>query len=266
MSESKYIEFAVTSMVITPKVVVTDSPATVKADIRNLNDGAGICKVILKVNGIEGETKEVTLEGSETKLVSFDVTKSTGGKYDIEINGVSEPLIVAKLKKYTSPLYKYSVSFPGGWAINDKNPALVKMESKSGLPGLVITAKGLKSPAVVDAEKLEEAIKPGIINNSTQVFISDEKVRLDKEIQGYVISYTGKVNAQEIMFKQLNLVSGQALFGIAIATYPGNQWDAWHVVADAILESFVPPTPGSFPLPPPPAPKPAPPPPPKPTP
>ncbi|HEX76672.1 MAG TPA: hypothetical protein G4O12_08880 [Dehalococcoidia bacterium] len=91
-------EFEVTALNISPTEVAKGEPTTVTADVENIGVSGGTYIATLTIDGVEAETKEVTLTAGAKERVVFWVTKDTPGTYYVELGGLSGTLRVRELK------------------------------------------------------------------------------------------------------------------------------------------------------------------------
>lgn len=95
---AKRAEFEVTSLNISPTEGVKGEPTAVTADVENIGVSEGTYIATLTIDGVEAETKEVTLIAGAKETVVFTVTKDTPGTYHVELGGLSGTLRVRELK------------------------------------------------------------------------------------------------------------------------------------------------------------------------
>ena len=62
--------------------------------ISNNGDLTGTYEVILKINNVIEDTKEVTLVGGASQMVTFTVVKDTAGTYDVSVSDLSDSFTV----------------------------------------------------------------------------------------------------------------------------------------------------------------------------
>jgi len=91
-------EFEVTALNISPTEVAKGEPTTVTADVENISAREGTYIATLTIDGVEAETKEVTLTAGGKETVVFTVTKDTPVTYYVELGGLSGTLRVRELK------------------------------------------------------------------------------------------------------------------------------------------------------------------------
>ncbi len=86
--------FITSNLSITPVRMKPGDTATVSVIVTNTGDRQGTYKVILNVNSIAEDSRDVTLVGGESKSVTFNITKSQPGTYAISIDTLSASLVV----------------------------------------------------------------------------------------------------------------------------------------------------------------------------
>jgi hypothetical protein len=94
----------ITSLDLTPTEAIVGQTVTVSATIVNFGGKSGFGKVTLTVNGIEVDTKYVTIAGGETETVTFTLVENLVGTYVVEINGY----VVGSLKVKLSLVFEIS--------------------------------------------------------------------------------------------------------------------------------------------------------------
>jgi hypothetical protein len=62
---------------------------SIGATITNTGDLSGTYEVALKINNAVAETKQVTVDGQATALVTFSITQNFAGTYAVSIDGLS---------------------------------------------------------------------------------------------------------------------------------------------------------------------------------
>lgn len=235
-------EFKIGHLVITPKLVLVGEPAIANVEITNVGEATDTLKAILKVDGVEVETKEVIILGGETKAVSFEVIRYIGGDCAVEIDGATGNLCVAKLITYSSPKYAYSISYPEDWRLDASDEANVSMMTPVGFPILMVAVDVLEEEPTLT---LEERYQAGIEEMSETPgweILSTKKVREAEALPGYEVIATFTEEGINYKSKMLLMASGRLEF-VAMVLAVEDQWDDWAAVSDAILQSFVPPSP-----------------------
>jgi hypothetical protein len=98
-------KFSVFDLNIAPASVKTGEIVTVTATVTNSGGSQGRYTVSLRVNGVEEEKKELTLNTGAVEKVSFTVKKSAAGTYSVDVNGLAGQFTVKEEAKAspTSP-------------------------------------------------------------------------------------------------------------------------------------------------------------------
>ncbi len=234
----KPAELEVSSLEVTPELVLPGQEATVEAGVTNVGEVKGTFMTTLAVNGIETDTRPVTLAASATDRASFTVVRDLPGSYDLSINGQSATLTVAETETYSSEQYLYSISYPSGWVIDDSTPDRVII-AKPGVADLGVTVNILPVGTSLDEHY---AI---VVYNTKRDFpdlqeLSCTEVKEDGAVVAYdaMFAYTD----QGIKIKMRLVLSKRGRYGFARwseareAVYEQNK-----PLLDACLESFKPP-------------------------
>ena len=108
----KPAEFKVSNLRITPEEVKVGGDATLKVNIKNTGEVEGTCPVILKVNGVEAETKEVVVAAGGIKAISFELTKGEPGTYTIDLEGLIGEVNFRELKPAEFKLTEDIIIYP----------------------------------------------------------------------------------------------------------------------------------------------------------
>ena len=67
--------------------------------------------MVLKINGVEEESKQVALDPDEQQVVTFSVVKAEMADYTVDINGLSASYVVKEKQAPTPPLPVEKVDF-----------------------------------------------------------------------------------------------------------------------------------------------------------
>jgi len=92
----KRAEFEVSSLNISPDVVVSGDLTTVTADVENIGEVEGTYTVTLTMDGLEMQTQEVTVAAGARETVTFSVVKAAAGTYQVGIAELTGTLTVLK--------------------------------------------------------------------------------------------------------------------------------------------------------------------------
>lgn len=87
-------EFSLTSLYIVPKEVVAGEATTVSAQVENIGGTEGTYAVILTVDGVTVEAKDVTITPGSSTVVTFSLVKEAPGTYEISVGNLRLTLIV----------------------------------------------------------------------------------------------------------------------------------------------------------------------------
>jgi len=77
--------FEVGPISATPRVATLCKPTTLKAEVANVGEIEGTYTAVLQVDGVEVETKDITVAAGKKATVSFRLTKDDEGDYDLAI-------------------------------------------------------------------------------------------------------------------------------------------------------------------------------------
>jgi transcriptional regulator with XRE-family HTH domain len=94
--------FTVSDLSISPAEIDPGDTATVTAVIRNTGDLSGSFDAVLRINDNIAETRQITLAGQSSQVVTFTVTPASTGTYTISVDGVSGTLEVAAPAPFTT--------------------------------------------------------------------------------------------------------------------------------------------------------------------
>ncbi len=117
--------FTISDVKATPVSVTAGQMVTITAKVTNGGGTAGECAVELKVNGVAIETKKVTVSAGASETVTFSVTQSTAGRYDVSVNSVTasftvvapEPAVTVEPAQTTTTTGPPHVRGAGNWVI-----------------------------------------------------------------------------------------------------------------------------------------------------
>lgn len=101
-------KFEVISLDIKPIEVMAGETANITAEVKNTGGSEGSYTAILKIDGIQVETKEVTVSSGISQKVSFTFTKDAAGRYSVEVAGLTG---VLKVRLLTDILKQLKVAY-----------------------------------------------------------------------------------------------------------------------------------------------------------
>ncbi|MFC1965302.1 CARDB domain-containing protein, partial [Chloroflexota bacterium] len=90
--------FNVSDLSVTPNKVDFEESVSISILITNTGDLTGSYEVSLKIDDKVPRTKEITLDGGDSKTVSFSVSPDTAGKHTVNISGLWGTFEVAEHK------------------------------------------------------------------------------------------------------------------------------------------------------------------------
>jgi hypothetical protein len=100
-------KFEVVSLDIKPPEVMVGEAAGITAIVENTGGSEGTYAVILTVDGVTVEAKEVAITPGSSKVVTFSLVKDAPGTYEIGVEGLSSSLVVKEELVITEFELKY---------------------------------------------------------------------------------------------------------------------------------------------------------------
>jgi len=88
--------FTMSNLVISPTQAIAGRAVSIMCDVANTGDVEGACPVSLKVNGVQADSKEVTVAAGATQTVAFSLVKDIGGTYNVAIGELTGNLVVSE--------------------------------------------------------------------------------------------------------------------------------------------------------------------------
>jgi len=225
----------VSSLDVTPALVLPGQEAKVEAGVANVGEGKGTLTVTLAVNGVETDTRLMTLAAGASDKVSFTVIRDLAGSYDLSINGVSATLTVAEVETYSSEDYLYSISYPSGWILDDSTPDSVGVV-KVDIAGVGVDIDILPVAASLDelyalkVEELREELRPVAKKRVINTLILDkvaeeEKVEITSpEVDNKVEEILGDAKDKEKMRRFLALPQVRESIGESLRSQKTMDW------------------------------------------
>ncbi|MBA7504326.1 hypothetical protein ES706_02961 [subsurface metagenome] len=86
--------FALSEFTVMPHIVQVGEPVTAGITVANIGGCEGSYTVVLKVNDVIEDSKEITLAVGESQEVSFEVIRESAGDYSVDINGHTASFVV----------------------------------------------------------------------------------------------------------------------------------------------------------------------------
>ena len=87
-------EFQVTSLELTPDVVVSGESTIVTATVENIGDEKGTYRAILQVDGKNAVVRLVIIEAGETAEIEFTLLREIGPSVLVEVGGITKSLTI----------------------------------------------------------------------------------------------------------------------------------------------------------------------------
>lgn len=234
----KPAELEVSSLVVTPALVLPGQEAIVEVDIANIGEVDGTLEAILKVNGVDTDSRILTLAADARDKTSFTVIRDLDGTYDISIEGQSTTLTVAEVETYDNEIFNYTISYPNGWVLDDSDPNKVSMV-KSGIANLGVSVDILPVGTSLDEHY-------AIVVDNTKSSYPDlrELSRTEVIEDGDAIAYDAMFSYtyEGVKFKMRVVVSMMGRYGYAVwASAREAVYELNRPLLEACMESFKPP-------------------------
>jgi hypothetical protein len=107
-------EFEVISLVIKPTEAVAGETVSITAVVENIGGSEGTYALMLTVDGVTVETKEVAITPGSSKVVNFSLVKDASGTYEIGVGELSSSLTVKEKLVIKEIELKYDDGSPDG--------------------------------------------------------------------------------------------------------------------------------------------------------
>jgi hypothetical protein len=88
--------FTVSDLSVTPQSVEGDERVSVGVLVTNAGETEDTYVVVLKIDGVVEETREVTLSSGVSKEVTFAVSRAAAGSYEVSVEGLHEEFTVVE--------------------------------------------------------------------------------------------------------------------------------------------------------------------------
>jgi hypothetical protein len=95
--------FTTSALTIYPREVEAGEFVTIRVDVTNTGDLAGSCDVVLKIDGVVIDTKEVILTGKTVQKVAFSVARDVAGSFTVNIDRLSGTFTVTAVLPVPAP-------------------------------------------------------------------------------------------------------------------------------------------------------------------
>ena len=88
--------FTLSNLVISPQLVLPDREVSIACSATNSGEVDDYCPVVLKINGIAVNSKNVTVSAGATEIVTFNFSSNLAGSYKVEIGDLSGTLEISE--------------------------------------------------------------------------------------------------------------------------------------------------------------------------
>jgi hypothetical protein len=96
--ETRPASFTIYNLMINPAKARPGESITVTTSVANTGDLTGSYNIILMVDDVFVDNKEVTVPGGTNKVVTFELSKDTIGSYSVGVNGLSGSFVVEAIE------------------------------------------------------------------------------------------------------------------------------------------------------------------------
>lgn len=92
----KPAEFKLENLAVSPGQVRLDQEAKITVDVKNNGEVKGTYRAVLKADGVEAGSQEISIEPAATGNIAFTLARKQPGMYAIDVNGLTGTLKVLK--------------------------------------------------------------------------------------------------------------------------------------------------------------------------
>lgn len=107
---TKPAEFQITDLEVNPSSVLINEVVKISVKLTNIGEETGSDILTLKIDGVEKESKEITLAGQAYEIVEFEVIDASSGTHSVEIGNLFESFTVEDLAPASPNTRLYSLS------------------------------------------------------------------------------------------------------------------------------------------------------------
>ncbi|MDD5287541.1 MAG: hypothetical protein PHY28_00280 [Dehalococcoidales bacterium] len=212
----KPAEFTFSDLVLSPAEAEVWQEVTATAKVKNIGQLEGICTAVLKINGAELQSKNISLIGGAIETVTFTFKRDVGPSCDVEINGLTRTLVVKEgilpvlsigdkwVVKWTVDDFEYNVTMEvtGEDVTNGKNCYAMQVTFEPAFQGIVSSAIAKYEKATMQEVKTQMS---GKINDMSFVAVT----AFSHEISGSTL-YPTAVGAEYRMITTENTITNAA--------------------------------------------------------
>jgi len=107
IARTRPADLVVSGLTISPTQVDAGQAVSISVQVANKGDLAGSYKLTLKINNTAVDTRDISVAGGTTQTVYFTSTQSTGGTYNVDVNGLTgtftvKPVVVPTPAAFTT--------------------------------------------------------------------------------------------------------------------------------------------------------------------
>jgi hypothetical protein len=95
--------FTSSRLSVSPGAVYVGDAVTISVLVTNSGEAAGSYSLMLKIDGVVEEIKEITLDAGASEEVTFTTTGNTAGTHSVEVGGLSGSFTVMEVPPETAP-------------------------------------------------------------------------------------------------------------------------------------------------------------------
>jgi hypothetical protein len=231
----------VTQVTVSPWFVFPGEEVTITATVRNMGGVTGSMTPILYVNGVEEDSRQVTLEPDAVEDVSFSLARDVPGEYEIDISGSStsaQSVGVYDAQDYYNDRYYFSIKYPTDWKVEEYLGGVVMQKSDEAV--LIVAVE------VVDVEQNpEDLVKShiGILVPQMAWMESDSNEEDGTEILKYraIFCITDDSPVPKLCKDMVFIKNGPYFYTLVLEALSSDYWGGNRGLYEECLRSFKPP-------------------------
>jgi hypothetical protein len=138
-------KFVVSTLVVSPTNVKIGEPVKAAVTVTNTGGVTGAYNVVLNVNGIEEDSKYISLDAGAQTIVEFLITKYLANNYNLEVNGQRASFII--INPPVSDTTPSEVQIPAPQSVPVLTPIVTQIQSAVPQEPSGLITKASKSAA-----------------------------------------------------------------------------------------------------------------------
>jgi hypothetical protein len=234
-------ELLVTNISVSPSFVFPGEEVTIEATARNIGEVKGSLTSTLYVNGVEEDSRQVTLAPDAVEDISFSLVRDVPGEYKIDVSGYwasADNLKVWDVETYYNDRYYFSIKYPTDWKVEEYLGGVVMQKSDEAV--LIVTVE------IVDVEQNpEDLVKShiGILVPQMARMESDSNEEDDTEILKYraIFCVTDDSPGPKLCKDMVFIKNGRYFYTLVLEALSSDYWGGNRGLYEACLRSFKPP-------------------------